>query len=177
MESSQLLNVLINAFYYVILITGVLVTGFIVYAGIFDDGIGIVVDKATGVIINDKYEASLGMKDYGKIALTIIEMVLFIKAIFHLRKATLKMIKGEMFDELVVKNLKLTGISMIAYKAVNILREQYSSVVYNGELTFGLDFEGFESFIFILILGLFFLLLSSVIQRGMTLQDENDLTI
>jgi len=177
MASTQLLNVLINVFYYVLLFMGIIITGVMLYAGIFDDGIGIVVDKATGVIINDNLEESLSLKDYGKLLLTVLEMVFFIKCIHHLRKATLRMIKNEMFSSIVSLNLKQTGVSMILYKLVSLVREQYSKIVYDGQFSLGFDFNGFESSIFILILGLFFILLSSVIKNGTSLKSENDLTI
>ena len=50
-------------------------------------------------------------------------------------------------------------------------------VVYNGQLTVGLDFDSFNSFVFMIILGLVFLLMSKVIKRGVQLKLENDLTI
>ncbi|MFT6781453.1 MAG: hypothetical protein ACJA1A_001374 [Saprospiraceae bacterium] len=177
MESTKLLNILINLFYYIILITGIMVSGIMIYAGIFDDGVGIVVDNATGIIIDDSYEAHLSLKDYVKIGIALLAMFFFIKSVFHLRIATLKMIHGQMFSPVVARHLKLTGLTMITYKTLSLIREQYSQYVNEGTFTIGLDFSGFESFIFILILGLFFILLSNVIQRGITLQDENALTI
>jgi hypothetical protein len=177
MKSTNLLNVLINVFYYIILIIGIVFTCIMIYAGIFDDGVGLLIDSATGEIIDDSFEASLTIKDYVKMALNILTMLFFIKTIYHLRIATLKMIKGEMFNHLVSRNLKWTGISMILYKIVSLVLEHYSEIVYHNTFSLDFDFNGFESFIFILILGLFFILLSNVIKNGITLKSENDLTI
>ena len=173
MESTQLLNILINVFYYILLLVGIAVICTIIYVGFFSDSLGIYVDhtsNTTGVVLNE-YKSTLVPKDYGTIALTLFAMVMFIKAVYHLRIATLEIIKGNMFNSVVAMNLKWTGVSMIVYKVISILKEQYSNIMYENQITLGLDFEGFESSIFILILGLFFMLLSQVIQNGITLQD------
>jgi hypothetical protein len=177
MESTQLLNVLINVFYYIILITGVLVIGLLIYIGLFDNSLGFAIDSSMVSIMDKEYADSLSIKDYVGLMISILGMFLFIKTIYHLRTATLKMIHGEMFNHVVAKSLKLTGLSMIGYKVVSIIKDLYSESIYDGTFTVGLDFNGFESFIFILILGLFFILLSKVIKNGISMKSENDLTI
>ncbi|MFT6335022.1 MAG: hypothetical protein ACJATI_001768 [Halioglobus sp.] len=154
-----------------------MITGMLIYAGIFDDRVGISVGRSSFGIVDREFASALSPKDYGKVIIAICIVILFIKTIYHLRKATLKMIKGEMFDQVVSENLKWTGISMILYKVSSLIGNLYSEVLYQNQFTVGFDFGGFESFIFILILGLFFILLSNVIKNGITLKSENDLTI
>ena len=87
------------------------------------------------------------------------------------------MIDITMYDSLVTKSLGLTGNCIIIYAVFNSCFNAIKGVVYNGQLTVGLDFDSFNSFVFMIILGLVFLLMSKVIKRGVQLKLENDLTI
>lgn len=177
MKSTQLLKLLINLFYYGTLISFVLMIGFLIYSGVFGSEGGIMVNSDTGkMMLSDNFKTTLTQKDFGKIALMIAGSVFFFTTIYHLRSATLKMIKGEMFDEYVVRSLKWAGVSIVLYKVFQLVDEVYTQISYQDSFSIGLDF-GYGSFAFTLMLGLFFILLSKVIQNGITLKMENDLTI
>lgn len=177
METNNLLNVLINFLHYIIIITSVLVFALLLYSVFCGNGVGLMDDGRIYVPYNEGSKAELEFKNYVKIFISLITTGLFIKTIFHLRIATLKMIKNDMFNSVVAMNLRWTGISIILYKLSSILGEYYSKLSMGKSFSVEIGFEGFETFIFIIILGLFFILLSNVIKSGISLKSENDLTI
>ncbi len=179
MNSIRLLNALISIFYFVLLVSAFAFCAYFLYISFSEGGVGLMIDKAKGDVMVSAPNLSdkMGIKDYGYLLLMFLEIVFFIKAIYHLRKATLKMIRNEMFNLTVSSNLKMAGISMIIYMLNKMLCELYKDVIYLGHFSVGFDFSGFDSSIFILILGLFFILFSNVIKNGISLKNENELTI
>jgi len=177
METNQLLKITINIFFYVILFSVLGLSLFTSYAMISHDGVGILIDKDSNVVLNSAYEADLTFRDYMHVLIAILEAMFFTLSIYFLRKATLEMVDGRIFTKLVANSLRNTGFMMIIYKLCGIIKEQYKNIVYDSQFTMSFDFNGFESFIFIFVLGLFFILLSSVINNGIRMKSENDLTI
>lgn len=181
MKSIQLLKSLINITYYILLIGLLFYPLFMVY-GIFADNVGILVnssgDSTYYELNEDGYtNGGLGGKDYVVIALSFIKSLLFFLSIHYLRKAVVRMIDVTMYDTLVSTSLGLTGNCIIIYAIFDSMFRVIKRAVYSGQFTIGLDLDSFNSFIFLIILGLFFLLIGKVITRGMELKQENDLTI
>ena len=181
MNSIQLLRTLINITYYILVIGLLFYPLFMVY-GLFSDNVGISVDQlgdSTYYELNEDgfTNGGLSFKDYIVITLSFIKSLLFFLSIHYLRSAVVRMIDITMYDNLVSKSLGLTGNYIMTYAIFDAIFRVIKRVVYSGQLTIGLDFDSFNSFVFLIILGLVFLLMSKVIIRGVEMQQENDLTI
>lgn len=179
MRSINLLKVLINITYYILLVGLLFHPLFMIY-GLFSDNVSISFYGSGSLmyeLMDPDFAKGLSGSDYFVVGLSFVKSVLFFLAIHFLRKGVLRMIDVTMYDKLVTNSLGLTGNCIIIYAIFNACLNSIIGIIYRGKLTIGLDFDSFNSFIFMIILGLVFILMSKVIKRGIELKLENDLTI
>ncbi len=115
----------------------------------------------------------------------VINFVLFIIAIFSLRKSSSLFIQADFYNKEVIKNLKKAGNIFIFIGISTIIITLYSEsmllmyqkkndfVSFLAVLIHAFDFK----YIFSITIGLFLLLFSKIFDNSRVLKQENDLTI
>jgi len=177
MREISLLKFLINIFYYLVLFATIAIVLFVIVSAVFFDGVGFFVNSDTYVVLNEELSHAKSWRDYAVVLGGIISMLIFLTSIYHLRNATLKIVNGEMYHKKVIHHLRLTGQFMILYVIFKSLFEFIKKLIYVQEFTIGFDFDGYDSSIFLIILGLFFMLIARVLDHARLVKTENDLTI
>lgn len=182
MTTSNLLKWSIEFLFWAILGIGVAIILFVLISVTFGDSFGMfITEDGTPMIthwyseMNEAY--TFKMKDYLVLIFGFSRIIIFIGSIYYLRRASLKIIKNHMFSEDVVQALKRTGQLIISYSILMIISQKIIEVLYKGSMSFGVDFEGFGSSLFLFILGLFFVLISNAFEAAGILKSENELTI
>jgi len=119
---------------------------------------------------------------------TIINFILFVIAIYFLRKCIKPFDASEFYSLVVIKNLKragslfvFIGVSTIVFRLIAILYlhnqmpyiEGFSGLKTVGAITSSVD----VTVLFLIINGLFFLLFSKAFANAKVIKQENDLTI
>ena len=105
-----------------------------------------------------------------------IGMCLYLYALYLFRKILDLFSKRKIFNDDVVVNLDKVGKSIIAGTLVLIVPPYLYNLIVNQ--TFGLELElTLDEPLFILGLGLFFMVLSEVFKMAKDIKEENDLTV
>lgn len=119
---------------------------------------------------------------------TVINFVLFTLSVYYLRQCIKPFITSDFYSEIVINNLKkvgrlyvFIGVSTILIRLIAILYFQsrmpqvqgYSGLKTVGALTSSMDITT----IFLIIIGLFFLLFSSTFENAKEFKKDSDLTI
>lgn len=125
--------------------------------------------------------ASLSKLDFGAKSLLItgtVAYLLFLYAVFLLKKITRQFSRTILFEHTVIKQLNHVGYSFIGI-AVLMYIPSFIYRLTEHEITVRFDFFGhlFDSFLFIVSLGLFFMVLSSIFKIAKLAKEENDLTV
>ena len=102
--------------------------------------------------------------------------IFFVKGIYHLRKTIPILIRGDYFSEDISKQFQLSGLLFIIVGIVSLIVHIESQVYLNSMVWFGIDNQIY-TFIFLIIIGLFFKLFSLVLKEARIAKEENDLTI
>lgn len=130
----------------------------------------------------NKYE-SLGKKAVYILGLflRVANFVLFFIALFNIRMIVSRFMYGFNYDLKTRKYFKVAGWSTLIYGLIKFFLEDYWDS-FLGEkgfsiLSFNREFHGFGSYLFIIILGLFFIYIAKVLEKSDELQKENELTI
>ena len=118
--------------------------------------------------------------------ITVVNFLLFILSVYYLKKCINPFIKSDFYSSIVIKNLKKSG-GIFVFIGVSTIFFRFISVVYiiNSVPMQGLSWFSFIAFIssidistiFLIIIGLFFLLFSNAFENAKSLKQENDLTI
>ena len=120
---------------------------------------------------------------------TAINFILFIIAIYYLRKSTSSFLKSDFYTEEITKNLKKVGILFVFIGVSTILIMLIFAIYIQGIMQNLVQINPFISYlnmfastidlksIFLIIIGLFFLLFSKSFENARLLKQENDLTI
>lgn len=115
---------------------------------------------------------------YSKIGLivSVLSYFLFVFAIYLLKKTVTLFIKGKIFDNKVISNLNNIGkIFVIVSLIFNTVEFAFKiNTTKKAEIMIN---SGFDSFLFTIAIGLFFIILSEVFKIAKNLKDENELTI
>jgi len=119
--------------------------------------------------------------DFGTKSILItgsIAYLIFVYAVFLLKKITRQFSRTKIFEDTIIKQLSQVGYSFIGIAALLYI----PSFIYRltkHNLTIGFDFFNnlFNSFLFIISLGLFFMVLSSIFKIAKHIKEENDLTV
>ncbi|MDI1254929.1 MAG: DUF2975 domain-containing protein [Flavobacterium sp.] len=129
------------------------------------------------IIINGQSITAFDIYTKILIALAAIGALLFIYAIYLLRKTLAFFVKRDVFNSKVVHYLDLIGkflivstlLTNIPLLIYNIFSRQHLSIQFNG--------GGFDSLSLSVSLGLFFMVLSEVFKIAKNLKEENELTV
>lgn len=120
---------------------------------------------------------------------TAINFILFIISIYYLKKSTASFLKSDFYTEEIIKNLKKSGRIFIFIGISTILVMIIYTIHIQGILQNMVEINVFISLIsilaaaidlksiFLIIIGLFFLLFSKSFENARAAQQENDLTI
>ncbi|MFI8377595.1 DUF2975 domain-containing protein [Leeuwenhoekiella sp. NPDC079379] len=105
--------------------------------------------------------------------------LLFFAGFYHLRKfAGLLLIKNKLFSEEVIIRTKRTGQFFTACALGSfIFIGIYSLLTVKSQLSITFGTSNFNLLLFLLIVGVLFLLLSNAFARALKLKEENDLTV
>ncbi len=124
-------------------------------------------------VVNTSFDST-----YSKIGLivSVLSYFLFVFAIYLLKKTVTLFIKGKFFDNKVISNLNNIGkIFVIVSLIFNIVEFVFKiTTTKKAEIMIN---SGFDSFLFTIAIGLFFIILSEVFKIAKNLKDENELTI
>lgn len=110
------------------------------------------------------------------IVFSVIAYMLFVYIIFLFKKIIRFFMRTEIFHEYVIKAFNQIGICFLLICAMVYI----PNMVYmqgTGSVEFDLIGDLFNSFWFLLIMGLFFMVLSSVFKIGKHAKEENELTV
>lgn len=115
---------------------------------------------------------------YSKIGLivSVLSYFLFVYAIYLLKKTVNLFIKGKVFDNQVISNLSSIGKIFIIVTLIINTVEFIFKVTTTQKATLMIN-SGFDSFLFVISIGLFFIIISEVFKIAKNMKDENELTI
>ena len=115
---------------------------------------------------------------YSKIGLivSVLSYFLFVYAIYLLKKTVTLFIKGKIFDNQVISNLSSIGKIFIIVTLIINTVEFIFKVTTTQKATLMIN-SGFDSFLFVISIGLFFIIISEVFKIAKNMKDENELTI
>lgn len=122
-------------------------------------------------------------------ATTGINFMLFIIAIYYLKKSTASFTTSDLYNEASIKHLKKAGNLFVFIGLSSILIMLFSAIYIQGIAQNILQMNAFLSFLnilaaaidlkstFLIIIGLFFVLFSKSFEHASRLKQENELTI
>jgi len=182
MKTVKVLKVLINILYILLLFIFALAILFVIAISFFNESLPLYL-QGYKMLFSSFFDWKLFLVPFS----TIINFILFTIAVYYLRKCIEPFINSDFYSTVVIKNLKkagrlfvFIGLSTILFRLVAILYFQsivpvqgYSGLLNAGSLISSIDITT----IFLIIIGLFFLLFSNTFENAKRLKEENDLTI
>jgi len=169
MNSIKVLNTLLNVI-LVLLIISVGVT--IVFGVLFLTGVRSSIITSDTPLLNFTSDPLLYV--FGGILLIVY--VLFTFGVWQLRKAATIFLNDSFYASKVLKPLLLAGKSFVVAGIFAWLIDGLSSIHFGNQLAMSISDNTFI-YLFITSIGLFIMLMSSVIEKAINLKNENDLTI
>jgi hypothetical protein len=168
MDSSKTLFTTLNALIFVIIlaIIGGLLLTILSISGVYTDSI----------VNNDISFSDLGWTHYLFMALNLIVYSVFIYGLFRLRIVSKLFLNNTFYNSELGKNSNLTGKCFILSGVFWWLIDGLSSIHFNNEFSIGVSEKTFI-YLFIIVIGLFFMLISRLFDKALELKNENDLTI
>ena len=107
---------------------------------------------------------------------TVLGYLLFVYAIYLFKKIVNLFINQKIFDDITIKNLGIIGkIFIIITLVINSI--EFVIKVTTTHKTEIVISSGFDSFLFTIAIGLFFIIMSEVFKIAKNLKEENELTI
>ena len=168
MEASKILKTLIDILFF--LLAAVLIGVILLQLFLNFD------DKAIAINGELMLWNDVGIKYWFIFTLGILISFLYLASIYYLRKAVKEMVEGQIFNVAVSEHLRRSGKILVSLSILSIilfflkrLSENQISIGFEGSLS--------NSNLFMIIIGLFFMLTSEVINKGIQIKSENDLTI
>ncbi len=123
--------------------------------------------------INGTFASNMGPEEFILFTAQIIAFGFWSYALYLFKSVLKHFKKRQIFHESVISLLDQTGKAILIGFLINIASTFLYNTVINGEFSFGVTTES----IFVLILGLFFMVLSEVFLMAKGLKEENDLTV
>ncbi|WP_282043824.1 hypothetical protein [Winogradskyella flava] len=123
-------------------------------------------------VISFKTEAML----YVYTILRLGVYAVFIKALWNLRKATKLLLKKDFYNNQLINVLSISGKLMVITGVSAWCINGISDMFFKFQFSIGLT-EKTLAYLFIIAIGLFLLLMSTVLKDTKAIKDENDLTI
>lgn len=115
----------------------------------------------------------------GKVVLVIggIAYLLYVYAVFQLKKTIDLFIKRLLFDDEVINKLNIIGKIFVVVALITGITSFSSSLFFNQHIELDLTSYFSDSMLFNVAIGLFFMILSEVFKIAKNLKEENDLTV
>ncbi|PVW14249.1 DUF2975 domain-containing protein [Marixanthomonas spongiae] len=108
--------------------------------------------------------------------LALIEYILFIIGLYFLKVSLTHIVQGNYYSEKVISNFNTAGKLLISVGVTTLLLRFLADILLIDRLALTLDFTAY-SLLFVIIMGFFFMLFSTVFANAKKLKEENDLTI
>jgi hypothetical protein len=105
------------------------------------------------------------------------EYVLFLVGFYNLRKFATLLLKNKIFTKASVQCTKKIGQFFTICGASFLLLKLIYALVASNEYKIEFGVSTIQLHLFLVIIGVFFLILSNAFERAMDLKDENDLTV
>lgn len=169
MDSAKTLYSILNVIIFLLLIA--IGLGFFFFVTILFGLKQDFVDVSVG-LINFKTEAML----YAYTILRLGVYAIFIKALWELRKATKLFLKKDFYNNELIKRLFTSGKYMVASGVSMWCINGISDVFLKFRFSVGLS-EKTLVYLLLIAIGLFLMLMSSVLNDAKILKEENELTI
>tara|TARA_R110002111_G_scaffold103778_1_gene160913 strand:- start:6462 stop:6971 length:510 start_codon:yes stop_codon:yes gene_type:complete len=169
MNSAKTLYAILNVIIILILISiglGIFYFAMILF-GVKQDFIGIEEDALVY-----KTEAML----YGFTFLKLLVYAVFVDALLKLRKATKLLLKNDFYNTELISGMFNSGKLMILSSVALWFIDEISNMFYKKQVVLGLS-EKTLVYLLIIAMGLFLMLMSTVLRDTKTVKEENDLTI
>ena len=168
---NKLFKLLIDLAFYLMIPILIFFPGTILYILIFPE--------QTIINVNIPFtENGFGIK---ALLFTIVFFVLFVwffLGFYQLRKFAGQLLKQKLFSEDVIKSTQKAGQFFIACGLGSLIFIAITSVLTNeGRISITFGSSNFSLLLFLLIVGVLFLLLSDAFKKALILKEENDLTV
>lgn len=169
MNVSKTLLLLLDLFFLLMILFFVLGLGFYAFTIFKDSTVPFYFVEGDGL-------STFSYALLSRLLFAITHYVVFVIIVYFLRKGVKGMVQNKMFNLEVSRYFNLSGILLTAISTISIIFN-FSKGLYGGE--FKLEFDPFDgqSGLFMIIVGLFLMLMARVIKEGLVLKSENDLTI
>jgi len=184
MKTIKILKILINILYMLLLAVLAIAVLFLIMLAFFDDSLPFYL-RGYRMFFSSFFSWKLFLVPF----VTCLNYILFVLSIFYLRKCINPFIDSEFYTTDVYKNLRKSGWLFIFIGASTILVMLISAIyvqeIMNNMIQFNTLISYLSMFpaatdlksVFLIIIGLFFLLFSKSFENAKKLQLENDLTI
>ena len=169
MSSARTLYLILNVIIFLILISiglGIFVLAMILF-GVKQDFIGF---KEDALIF--KTEAMLYVFTFLELGVYIV----FVVALWKLRKATKLLLKKDFYNAELIKEMFTSGKLMVLSSVSLWFIDEISNMFFKRKVLIGLS-EKTLVYLLIIAIGLFLMLMSTVLRDTKAIKDENDLTI
>lgn len=169
MRKLIILRAILNLFFF-FLIMDAIVTLFLFILFLFSD------ELLIPIMINNQQLTSINQAEIFLLMSAFIGFAFFIYGVFLFKKVLDHFTRRKLFNNQIIKYFKLIGLSFILYSLLtNLSVFIYKIAATNKfELVF---FSGFNSFLFSLSIGLFFIVLGEIFSIAKNYKEESDLTI
>lgn len=108
--------------------------------------------------------------------LTLLVYFIFVFGIFRLKKASNLFLTNDFYNPELIKNINISGKSMILSGVFWWLLGGLGSIHFKKSISLEVSEKTFI-YLFIIVIGLFMMLMSKVFENAIALKEENDLTI
>lgn len=171
MKLNQLFKLLIDIAYYFLIPVVIFFPGIILYLLVFPDQSVIHVQIPFA-------ENGVGWKALSVLIIVYLEFILFFIGFFNLRKLATLLIKNKLFTTDTVEKTKRIGqfFSLCGASSL-VLLFGYSLVVHSNRVGITFGISEFQLLLFLVIIGVLFLLLSDAFKQALAYKDENELTV
>lgn len=169
MNSAKTLYAILNVIIILILISiglGIFVLTMILF-GVKQDFIGIDED-----VLTYKTEAML----YGFTFFKLVIYAVFVAALWKLRKATKLLLKNDFYNIELISGMFNSGKLMILSSVALWFIDEIGNMFYKRQVVLGLS-EKTLVYLLIIAMGLFLMLMSTVLRDTKAIKEENDLTV
>lgn len=169
MKRNQLFKLLIDISFYLFVPVIVLFPGAIIYMLIFPDQ----------EVINLTPKIIAG-RDWITIVILLIiyaEYALFFVGFYNMRKFAMLLLKNRLFSRASVERTRRVGQFFAACGASCLILRIIYALAFSNEVHVEFGFSDTQLFLFLAIIGVFFLILSNAFARAMKLETENKLTV
>ena len=169
MRKLNILKACIDLAFYLSCLTVLLFVLFIPFA-ILGQMNGIPISMQGRELIIDNWQAKVVL------VFALASSLFFVYSIYLLRKTIALFIRKDIFNIEVIRNFNIIGICIVTSTLLMVIPSFLYTAFHRTKLGFKLE-VGFDSPLFVISLGLFFMVLSEVFKIARNLKEENDLTL